>query len=195
MEPQIQYAKTSDGVSIAYYAVGQWRQPLIVLTPLGPSHLTMERRWSALTNWYEHISAHRTLVRCDLAGFGLSDRRVSDISRGGPRYETSRRCASSLASSASTCLPASGRRFSAARTSRRGSLSACRQLVLCRGTIALCRLLPRARRHSCPRPCRAGLEPLCSDGVTRAVTVGRAESRTTWPCSGASHAFRKTTSD
>jgi hypothetical protein len=42
-EPQIRYAKTSDGVSIAYYVIGQG--PTLVYMPFMPfSHVELE--WS-----------------------------------------------------------------------------------------------------------------------------------------------------
>ena len=40
MEPRIQYAKTKDGVSIAYYAVGEGRP--LVLMPFPFSHLQLD---------------------------------------------------------------------------------------------------------------------------------------------------------
>ena len=40
MEPQIQYAKTEDGVSIAYYAIGQG--PALLFLTLPMSHLEAE---------------------------------------------------------------------------------------------------------------------------------------------------------
>jgi class 3 adenylate cyclase/pimeloyl-ACP methyl ester carboxylesterase len=73
--PPIQYCKTSDGVSIAYYAAGAG-EPLLVTPPLGPSHLTLERRSPELEAWYQHITAHRTLIRWDPRLHGLSERKV-----------------------------------------------------------------------------------------------------------------------
>jgi hypothetical protein len=34
MEPRMQYAKTSDGVNIAYWTMGQGGEPLLILSPL-----------------------------------------------------------------------------------------------------------------------------------------------------------------
>ena len=79
MEPQIQYATTSDGVRIAYYAIGEG-EPLLVTPPLGASHLALERRFETLDTWYRHISSHRTLIRWDPRSSGMSDRKVEDIS-------------------------------------------------------------------------------------------------------------------
>jgi len=74
MEPQIQYTKTADGVSIAYYAIGQG--PAVVWMEL-PSHLQAE--WKLLPEQpriYEDTSRIVTLVRYDHRGFGLSERGV-----------------------------------------------------------------------------------------------------------------------
>ena len=45
MQPSIRYLRTADGVSIAYYAMGEG--PPLVVTPLHPfSHLQLEREHS-----------------------------------------------------------------------------------------------------------------------------------------------------
>jgi class 3 adenylate cyclase/pimeloyl-ACP methyl ester carboxylesterase len=80
MEPRIQYAKTSDGVSIAYYAMGEGK-PLLVMPPLICSHLTLEWEFGPLRDWYLHVDRSRTLVRLDPRCHGLSDRGVRDISQ------------------------------------------------------------------------------------------------------------------
>jgi len=80
MEPRIQYAKTSDGVSIAYYAMGEGK-PLLVTPPLICSHLTLEWAFGPLRDWYLHLGRSRTLVRLDPRCHGLSDRGVQDISQ------------------------------------------------------------------------------------------------------------------
>ena len=77
MEPQIQYVKTDDGVSIAHYSIGQGLP--IVWIEL-PSHLQAERRLfprQQLT--YETMSRIGTVVRYDHRGFGLSDRDISEF--------------------------------------------------------------------------------------------------------------------
>ena len=78
MEPSIQYTKTTDGVSIAYYAIGQG--PPIVWMEL-PSHLQTE--WKLLENQrrtYASVSRVATVVRYDHRGFGLSERDISSFS-------------------------------------------------------------------------------------------------------------------
>jgi len=79
MEPRIQYAKTSDGVNIAYCLMGEG-QPLVY-----PSNI-----WGDL-HWYSHNEATRKqvdrlaasgwrIVRYDGRGMASSDRDVSDFS-------------------------------------------------------------------------------------------------------------------
>lgn len=73
MEPQIQYATTSDGAKIAFWALGEG-PVLIMLPPLPASHLELEwgiREWRA---FYERLARHVTIVRYDARGMGLSSR-------------------------------------------------------------------------------------------------------------------------
>ena len=44
MEPQVQYAKTSDGVSIAFYALGEGK-PLVWMSAWPYQHLQLEWRY------------------------------------------------------------------------------------------------------------------------------------------------------
>ncbi len=78
MEPQIQYVKTTDGVSIAYYSMGQGT-PLVIMN-LPTSHLQLEWQMSDVRQAYETAARLGTLVRYDHRGLGLSDRDVSDFS-------------------------------------------------------------------------------------------------------------------
>ncbi len=78
MEPQIQYVKTTDGVRIAYYAVGQGT-PLVIMN-LPTSHLQLEWQMADARQTYEAAARVGTLVRYDHRGFGLSDRDVNDFS-------------------------------------------------------------------------------------------------------------------
>ena len=77
MEPQIQYAKTSDGVSIAYYAIGQG--PAMLYLNMPQSHLEAEWGIDALRTTFTTVAQSSTLVRLDPRGFGLSDRGVDDF--------------------------------------------------------------------------------------------------------------------
>jgi class 3 adenylate cyclase len=77
MEPRIQYAKTADGVSIAFWTLGAG-QPLVSM-PLTPwSHVQLEWGRPELRRWYERLAEKRRLIRYDSRGSGLSDRQVAD---------------------------------------------------------------------------------------------------------------------
>jgi len=79
MEPRIQYAKTSDGVSIAFWTLGEG-MPFVLMTEPGLSHIQLEWQVSPLRRWYEGLAETRMLVRYDGRGTGLSDRDVADYS-------------------------------------------------------------------------------------------------------------------
>ncbi|MDO8613797.1 MAG: alpha/beta hydrolase [Dehalococcoidia bacterium] len=79
MEPRIQYAQTGDGVSIAYWAMGEG-PPLIVMPNIPLSHVELEVRIPEYRGWYESMIGFSRLVRYDNRGSGLSDREVSDFS-------------------------------------------------------------------------------------------------------------------
>ncbi len=79
MQPRIQYAKTPDGVSIAYWTMGSG-PPLIHMPPVVWSHIQLELENDEWRGWHEVLSIHRTLVRYDLPGTGLSDREPVDFS-------------------------------------------------------------------------------------------------------------------
>ena len=76
MDPQIQYAKTSDGVGIAYWTLGEGGTPLVTLSPLLFGHLARELEVPDLRTWYERLAAKRLLVRVDVRNQGLSQRGV-----------------------------------------------------------------------------------------------------------------------
>jgi class 3 adenylate cyclase len=73
MEPRIQYAKTSDGVGIAYWTMGEGRR-LLLSPPLLFSHLRLELQYPPLRAWYEQLARYRTVLRWDPRCLGLSDR-------------------------------------------------------------------------------------------------------------------------
>jgi class 3 adenylate cyclase len=79
MNPQVRYARTGDGVSIAYWSVGSG--PALVQTPLMPfSHIEMEWQNEEIRRWYERLALQGSLVRYDGRGNGLSERAVDDSS-------------------------------------------------------------------------------------------------------------------
>src|SRR3989304_1173035 len=59
MEPRIQYAQTADGVSIAYWVLGEG-QPFVHLS-LVFSHIQMEWQFPECRRWYERLPARRKL--------------------------------------------------------------------------------------------------------------------------------------
>jgi class 3 adenylate cyclase len=79
MEPRIQYAKTPDGVSIAFWTLGEG-QPLVQMSSLPLSHIQLEWQDPGWHRWYERLAEKRKLVRYDGRGTGLSDRHVADYS-------------------------------------------------------------------------------------------------------------------
>lgn len=83
-QPRVQYARTSDGVNIAYSAMGTPGDavPLVCLRPPQLSHMGLEWNLPFEANWHEFetLSADRMVVRFDSRGCGLSDRGVADIS-------------------------------------------------------------------------------------------------------------------
>ena len=80
MEPRIQYAKTKDGVSIAFWTMGEGGVPLIMSPPLAWSHASFELRNPELMSWYERLASKRMLIRYDQRNQGLSDRGVERLS-------------------------------------------------------------------------------------------------------------------
>jgi len=78
MEPRIQYAKTKDGVSIAFWTLGEG-MPL-VHTPPPFSHVQLAWQDPKSRQFYERLAQSRMLVRYDGRGMGLSDREVTDFS-------------------------------------------------------------------------------------------------------------------
>jgi len=78
-EPRIQYAKTKDGVNIAYYTLGDG-SPLLYMPVFPWSHGQLEWRLPEPRRWLERVGEGRMLVRYDGRGTGLSDREVTDHS-------------------------------------------------------------------------------------------------------------------
>jgi class 3 adenylate cyclase len=77
MEPRIQYAKTKDGVSIAFWTLGEG-MPFVHMPQL-ISHIQLEWQDRRRRQWYEHMARSRMLVRYDRRGTGMSDREVTDF--------------------------------------------------------------------------------------------------------------------
>ncbi|OGO52557.1 MAG: hypothetical protein A2148_08695 [Chloroflexi bacterium RBG_16_68_14] len=76
MEPRIQYAKTSDGVSIAYCSLGEG-PPLVDLELQPFTHIQLHLQNAS---WNEALGANRRRILLDGRGTGLSQREVTDFS-------------------------------------------------------------------------------------------------------------------
>ena len=79
VEPQVRYAKTSDGVNIAWFAIGSGEPYVWSLSPPGAGLID---GWHnpEVRPIYEFVARGSRLVVCDPRGFGLSDRDVTDFS-------------------------------------------------------------------------------------------------------------------
>ena len=79
MEPQIQYAKTSDGVNIAYWTLGEGL-PFVEMPAEFYSHIQLEWQTPQFRRLYERFAENRMFIRYDGRGCGLSDRDVTEVS-------------------------------------------------------------------------------------------------------------------
>jgi hypothetical protein len=75
VEPVIQYAKTNDGVNIAYYAIGNGEPPLIYLTP--GSHLEREWEYPEQRSWLERLAKNYRLALTVAVRDSRIERRIS----------------------------------------------------------------------------------------------------------------------
>jgi len=78
MEPRIQYAKTSDGVSIAYSVVGSG-PPLVRVTPGLWNHVEAWWRIAPFRKMAERLAETYTFINYDARGTGLSQRGSEDF--------------------------------------------------------------------------------------------------------------------
>ena len=79
MEPRIQYAKTKDGLNIAYYVIGDG-EPLVFLSGGTMSHIQLEWQTPQKRDFYSVLTEGRSIVRYDGRGSGLSDENVEPLS-------------------------------------------------------------------------------------------------------------------
>jgi len=79
MEPRIQYAQTADGVSIAFWTLGEGT-PFVHMTSGAFGHVQLEWQYAPLRDWYERLAARRRLIRYDRRGTGLSQRKLASYS-------------------------------------------------------------------------------------------------------------------
>jgi pimeloyl-ACP methyl ester carboxylesterase len=76
--PEMKYVTTADGLSIAYYTIGQGPAVLDLMLPF--SHLEAEWHIRSFRRLYSTVAEHNTFIRLDHRGFGLSDRNPPDYS-------------------------------------------------------------------------------------------------------------------
>lgn len=75
MEPRVQYTRTSDGVSIAFWSIGEG-DPLVIMPSMPMSHIEYEWQIPEWRAFYERLAERRRVVRYDGRGAGLSDRKA-----------------------------------------------------------------------------------------------------------------------
>ncbi len=80
--PPIQYARTEDGVNIAYWAIGTGPTLISEHRP-SLSHIEQEWRTTYIREFYLALAPHFRVVRFDHRGGGLSDRSPSGYSANG----------------------------------------------------------------------------------------------------------------
>jgi len=79
MEPRIQFAQTADGVSIAFWTLGEG-MPFVHMPWIPWSHIHLSWQHPRTRRWYQLLSEKRKVVAYDGRGTGLSERDVSDFS-------------------------------------------------------------------------------------------------------------------
>jgi class 3 adenylate cyclase/pimeloyl-ACP methyl ester carboxylesterase len=79
MPHSVQYAATADGVSIAYWAMGEG-PPLVIPPVMSTSHLEMEWQIVSRRAAYEGLARGARVVRYDCRGMGMSQRDATDFS-------------------------------------------------------------------------------------------------------------------
>ena len=80
--PPIRYAKTSDGVSIAFWTMGEGH-PFVVMAMNCYSHIQMEAQWPRWRAWYDRVARGRKVVRFDPRGSGLSEAPLTELTLDG----------------------------------------------------------------------------------------------------------------
>jgi class 3 adenylate cyclase len=78
MEPRIQYAKTTDGVSIAFCMVGEGT-PLLWVSSPPFCHVQLDWQ-TTFSYWFQPLARNHRVVWFDWPGTGLSDRDAIDFS-------------------------------------------------------------------------------------------------------------------
>ncbi|MBK7725632.1 MAG: hypothetical protein IPI33_10475 [Dehalococcoidia bacterium] len=79
MLPRIQYAPTSDGASIAFWALGDG-VPIVLMYPPGFSNIQFEWDIPEFRATYENVAEWATVIRFDQRNHGLSERGLAGVS-------------------------------------------------------------------------------------------------------------------
>jgi len=79
VEPRIEYATTTDRLSIAYWTLGEGT-PLVQMPAFPLTHVHLEWQIPEYRRWFESLASKMQLVRYDARGAGLSTRDVTDFS-------------------------------------------------------------------------------------------------------------------
>lgn len=79
MLPRIQYAQTSDGASIAFWAMGDG-VPIVLMYPPGFSNIQFEWDIPEFRETYENVAQWATVIRFDHRNHGLSERGLGEVS-------------------------------------------------------------------------------------------------------------------
>jgi len=79
MEPRIQYAKTKDGVNIAFYTLGEG-MPFVFMPDMPFSHIQLAFHQPGVRRTVEWATRKGRLIAYDPRGCGLSDRDVTEFS-------------------------------------------------------------------------------------------------------------------
>jgi class 3 adenylate cyclase/pimeloyl-ACP methyl ester carboxylesterase len=77
--PPIQYAKTADGVNIAYWAIGQG-PPLVILPSPAATNIQLEWELEPRRIGFERLAERAQVIRYDWRGLGVSQRDCLDLS-------------------------------------------------------------------------------------------------------------------
>src|SRR6185503_10585508 len=79
MQPHVSFARTLDGIAIAYATRGSGL-PLVHMRPYPWRHLQLEWNLPDVRWWYERLSRGRRLVTFDPRGTGLSQCPLASLS-------------------------------------------------------------------------------------------------------------------
>ncbi len=79
MEPRIQYAKTADGVNIAFWTMGEG-PPLVIPANISAGHLQMELEMPPFRTVYARLAERLQIIHYDCRGVGMSQRDALDFS-------------------------------------------------------------------------------------------------------------------